>query len=244
MVSFIAAVLLVIAPSLVSGQSSKHEWFPDEMYNPLVEPRRCGLNSDEPSYICDPNGITGNHVASINWVLKDAAYNSTRCPCSNYFCETYQRPLGYHIGVAIVKKMKIQTNLGGRKNTLEDQGQLFANALKDKWKMGRCDENIIIFYSSDDRVLSIYGGSTAMAHLTPYYRSLLSYRVGSRFSDGRVVEAINNLLYDLKLVLNCDTQFQQDCGLLEIRNGVSSFGISTSVTVLAALVSLFYWFTA
>lgn len=61
MVSLIAAVLLVIAPSLVSSQSSKHEWFPDEMYNPLVEPRRCGLNSDEPSYICDPNGITGDH---------------------------------------------------------------------------------------------------------------------------------------------------------------------------------------
>ncbi|CAG5130160.1 unnamed protein product [Candidula unifasciata] len=242
MVPFIAVAVMLLAPALVSSQSSKIEWFPEEMYNPQMEPRRCGLNSDEASYICDPNGLTGEHIHSINWILRDAAYNSTRCPCSNYYCETYPRPLGYHIGVALVKKMKIQTNLGGRRNSLEDQGQLFANTLKDKWKMGRCEENIIIFYSYDDRVLAIYGGRTAMAKLTPYYRSLLSYRVGSRFSEGHIVEAINNLLYDLKTVLNCDSQFQ-DCGLLEMRSGVSTVGFSTSITVMAILLTVFHLFS-
>lgn len=46
--------------------------------------------------------------------------------------------------------------------------------------------------------LAIHGGTTAMNQLTEPYRNLLAYRVGSRFSEGRIVEALNNLLYDLK----------------------------------------------
>uniref|UniRef100_A0A0B6ZZ49 Uncharacterized protein n=1 Tax=Arion vulgaris TaxID=1028688 RepID=A0A0B6ZZ49_9EUPU len=87
----------------------------------------------------------------------------------------------------------------------------------------------------------LYGGKTAMNKLTPHYRNLLSYRVGSRFSEGRINEAVNNLLYDLKLVLNCDDH-SDNCGLLEMRNGTPSIGVSMSVAVMAIISIIFsFW---
>ncbi|GFO03686.1 protein f09f7.1 [Plakobranchus ocellatus] len=242
MATFIPILLVTVCPYLVVGQSSKLQWFPEEMFNPLTQPRKCGLNTDEPSFVCDPNRILGDQLDSFNWILRDAAYNGTKCPCSNYYCENNRGAIGYRIGLALVRQMKLQKGADGRRNKPEDQAQLFAMRLEnDLWDMGNCEEDIIIFYSQNDQMLAMYGGSTALAKLTPYYRNLLAYRVGSRFEDGQIVEALNNLIYDLKLVLNCDTRDPKiDCGLHELRASAAATTVSMAITMSALLVAALF----
>ncbi|CAL1535301.1 unnamed protein product [Lymnaea stagnalis] len=228
--------LFVLEADIICGQSTKLEWLPDDMYNPLSEPRLCGLNTDEPAYICDPNKIIGDKIHSMNWHLKDAAYNSTSCPCSTYYCENERGAVGYRIGVALVRRMALQTNTDGRLNTPEDQAQLFAHRLGNgKWNMGRCEEDIVIFYSEEDKVLAIYGGSTANQKLSPYYRALLRHKVGDRLNEGRIVQALDNLIYDIKKVLNCEYSTAYSCGLYEVRSGSNS--ITSSITVFLSVIT-------
>lgn len=233
-------LLSILCPYSVLSQSNKLQWAPDEFFNPLESPRSCGLLTDESSYVCDPNRILGDQLPSFNWILKDAAYNSTRCPCSNYYCENERGAKGYRIGLALVRQMKLQTGDDGNRNTPADQAQLFAQRLEsDLWDMGNCEEDIIIFYSKEDRTLALYGGSTATLKLTPYYRKLLAYRSGSRFQDGKIVEALNNLIYDLKMVLNCDTDDPRiDCGLHEMRASAPSNRISMLAAIVSILMAL------
>ncbi|XP_059177011.1 uncharacterized protein LOC131956528 [Physella acuta] len=231
-------LLVPVLLALAQSEETREEWLPDHMYNPLLEPEKCGLRPGELAYVCDPNGIIGNHIDSVNWILKDAAYNNTNCPCSNFNCEHEKGPTGYRIGLALVKRMIIQYNTDGRLNTPKDQAQLFANRLENhKWNMGRCEEDIVIFYSAEDKVLALYGGSTATAKLTPYFRELLTYKVASRFNDGRIIEGINNLLYDLKKVLNCQSTREMECGLHEM---YSSASLSQLSSILLAAVAIFY----
>ncbi|KAH9525305.1 hypothetical protein Btru_001024 [Bulinus truncatus] len=239
-------VLLALEVSLGVAYSKKLEWLPEEFFNPQREPRECGLNSDEPAYICDPNRILGENIHNINWHLKDAVYNSTRCPCSNYYCEfDGRKDKGYHIGVALVRKMKLQANADGSSNSPKDQAQLFAYRLENsKWKMGNCEEDIIIFYSQEDSVLAIYGGSTANVKLTPYYQNLLRYKVDSRLKEGRIVDALNNLIYDLKKVLNCDSSFGNHCELHDYQ-AVSSgpaLGVFNVMIALSLILTVFIMF--
>ncbi|XP_005107746.1 uncharacterized protein LOC101859815 [Aplysia californica] len=239
MMSITFLALFALMPYVALGQSSRLEWAPEDMYNPIDEPVNCGLRKNEPSYICDPNKILGEHVNSFNWILRDAAYNSTKCPCSNYYCETERGPTGYRISIAIVKKMKIQTNIDGRRNSPEDQAQLFAYRLENsKWNFGRCEEDIVIFYSHDDKMLAMYGGSTALKKLTPYYRQLLAYKVGQRFNEGHIVEAFNNLLVDLKLVLNCESE-SHDCNLHQIRDGAGFISVSMAVLSMSVVMTVY-----
>jgi hypothetical protein len=241
MLFLIATTLLIIVPELISSQPSYQGWLPLEFPNPKTNATACGLGTNEPAYVCDPNGLLREHIVSINWILNDAAHNSTKCPCSTYYCEhndLWPRPKGYHIGLALVRKMRLQRNGDGKLNTPQDQGQIFANNLESAWNLGLCEEDIIIFYSHEDKVLAIYGGSTAMHKLTPYYRDLLAYRAGSRFNEGRIVEAVNRLLYDLRTVLNCETTYNEDCGLLEDRSGSSSANVLKSVTLFTVFVSI------
>ncbi|KAI8792039.1 hypothetical protein BgiBS90_007503 [Biomphalaria glabrata] len=222
----------------------KLEWLPEELYNPQVEPQKCGLKYNEPGFVCDPNRILGEDIHSINWHLKDAAYNGTKCPCSNFYCERDPYPAkGYHIGVALVKKMVLQKNGDGSNNSVKDQAQLFAYILEnEKWKMGRCEEDIIIFYSLDDNVLSLYGGSTAIAKLSPYYRNLLIHKVASRFNEGRIVEALHNLIYNMKKVLNCDPSFENNCELHDLVSASSIMTLNLMIAVGSVLTLLFMFF--
>ncbi|RUS86173.1 hypothetical protein EGW08_006067 [Elysia chlorotica] len=240
MVPVLSVIVLLLSPVVVYSASTKLQWLPDDMHNPINQPRECGLKTDEPSYVCDPNGILGDDVDSFNWILRDAAYNSTRCPCSNYYCENAPGAKGYRIGLALVKQMELEEGANGKRNTAMDQAQLFAQRLeKDLWNFGECQEDIIIFYSKNDQTLALFGGSTASLQLTPYYRQLLAYRSGSRFEDGKIVEALNNLIYDLKKVLNCDTRDPKiDCGLHEMRASAGVNRMSVAVAVAALLVTL------
>ncbi|GFS12750.1 hypothetical protein ElyMa_004866500 [Elysia marginata] len=244
MTSYLSLLLPILCPYMVHSQSTILQWAPDDMFNPLVNPRDCGLQTDEPSYVCDPNHILGDHLASFNWILKDAAYNSTRCPCSNYYCENARGAKGYRIGLALVRQMKLQKGSDGKRNTHMDQAQLFAQRLEsDLWDMGSCQEDIIIFYSKDDQTLALFGGSTATMKLTPYYRKLLAYRSGSRFEDGKIVEALNYLIYDLKMVLNCDTEDPRiDCGLHEMRASAPANKASLAAAVITIFMTLHSYF--
>lgn len=54
-------LLVPVLLALAQSKDTKIEWLPDDMYNPQYEPDKCGLKSGEPAYVCDPNGIVGNH---------------------------------------------------------------------------------------------------------------------------------------------------------------------------------------
>lgn len=239
MVPYITVISFLLI-GMTHGQAIKQEWGPDDLENPITHALECGFSSPEPAYICDPNNLLGDHLGPINWILKDAAYNSTRCPCSNYYCETTRQPTGYRIAVALVKRIKPMTSTDGKIISPRDKAQIFAYTLENsKWNMGMCEEDIVVFYSVEDKVLAIYSGVTAGQKLTSYYKELVAHKAGSRLDDGMLVEGLNHIIHDIKLVLNCESPEKYDCNLYEFKPGHASSNIASITLVLIAAVLSF-----
>jgi hypothetical protein len=131
-------------------------------------------NRQGPSYICDPDRvIVPVEADQLNAVLANIV-NETNCPCSRYSCSLH--PEGYKIGIALVRKIRPDEEFHLRPDDERDanaqhvdwklnEGKLFAHELRQKWQMGRCDEDVLIFFSLHDGVLYTAVGDVARLKL-------------------------------------------------------------------------------
>jgi len=208
-----------------------------------TEPR---VGTDQQYFICDPHRMLSlKDITAINWILRDAAKNGTTCPCSNYYCEFPKREhtmTGYHISVALVNKMKIENNIvTNQPNSLEDQSNDFANKLvTGSWKFGRCEEDIVVLYSREDQMLAVHGARTAANKLSRVERELLVKKSGHFFGEGRIAAGLHEMLHDMKILLNCDSENMQDCEahLQTSGSGIMTFSVTLACLCLAAVASL------
>lgn len=146
---------------------SRHH-YPDPMKNPTT------CNRVGPSYICDPDRIIVPYEADqLNSLLANTV-NETRCPCSRYSCSRY--PEGYKIGIALTKQIRADDDFRSRADDDRDEtsrrnewllneGKLFAHAVMEKWDLGRCSEDVLIFYSLNEGILYTAAGDVARMKL-------------------------------------------------------------------------------
>jgi len=227
------------------------EWAPMEMHNPEANFEDC--NQEQISgrgtlyMMCDPDKILKrSQVRQVNWLLRDAAANSTRCPCSNHFCEKNMQAgfTGYHIGVALIKKMKLEDDvITGKPNNPRDQAMLFARTLeRESWRFGNCEDDIIIFYSVEDKELAVHTGKTAAMRLTSDARLRLMQTSQRFFAENKIIEGINTLVVNMRGLLACDAEDINTCELIASGRLTGAAGlVSTSVTlILASLLMTLY----
>lgn len=172
---FCAFGVILALFALSEGQHYTKDNYP----NPMKDPAVCGRTQVKKSYVCDPDHILGSQdkeASQLDGLIAEIV-NETTCPCSAYSCEHHRE--GYKIGIALIKKMSHQSDARSQDDDLDEgearrrkilkslhEAQDYALEIQKKWMLGRCDEDVIIFYSSDDNVVYTITGDVARMKLT------------------------------------------------------------------------------
>lgn len=138
------------------------EWEAQDYPNPMFDMEKCGRHIGRRSYVCDPNGIISVKDADALDNILLGLPNMTSCPCSAWSCERPGKDKGFHIFVALVKKLKRKEGTPKSREASEGLAGKFALTLLNKnWKIGECNEEVVILYSKEDGILRTQTGSTA-----------------------------------------------------------------------------------
>ncbi|CAI2353405.1 unnamed protein product [Caenorhabditis sp. 36 PRJEB53466] len=137
--------------------------FPD--YTPYTYPdsmtqsELCGQT--KPSFFCDPNNIVNRKQTNSNDSVVDEENSfekellyvrgETNCSCIHKsFCAP--SPRGYTISIAVVEKMRLDSNETSRESILE-AAKVFADVIRDRQSRGQCDDDLVILLSARDQVV-------------------------------------------------------------------------------------------
>lgn len=179
-----------------------------DVANPLIDLEKCGRKGMR-SHVCDPDGIIPVEQAYQLDDLIRSIYNDTQCPCSAAICRPEGQG-GYLIGIAIIRAMKLDRR---RLNyTREDdakymdavlnEAKRFAYRLLDEWKMGRCAEDILIFFSEHDNVLYTITHPEARKKLTDDIVGEIAVNSRIHFSHRETIaDGFKEILIDYRHVL-------------------------------------------
>lgn len=174
-----------------------------DIKNPLIDLEQCGRKGLR-SHVCDPDATL---LVDEAYQLDDSIrniFNDTKCPCDASICKQTRDEGGYLIGIVIIRAMKLDRRLQRKIRTQEDrikymddvmnEARIFAYRLLNNWKMGRCNEDIIIFYSINDNTLYTVTHSTARQKMTDDVLAEITSNLRIHFSE--------NLANGLKKMLN------------------------------------------
>ncbi|CAO4380785.1 unnamed protein product [Caenorhabditis nigoni] len=150
-----------------------HSGFPD--YTPYTYPdsmtqsELCGQT--KPSFFCDPNNIVslkkdvnkdGNEtIEEESFMEKELLYvrGETNCSCLRPAMCLKSPPRGYTISIAVVEKMHLDQNETSRDSILQ-AAKIFADVIRDRQNRGQCDDDMVIFLSTKDKVVYTSIGSS------------------------------------------------------------------------------------
>ncbi|KAL5009908.1 hypothetical protein ScPMuIL_012213 [Solemya velum] len=197
-------VAMVAAMCTIVNARSRvpQEWSPQNYPNPQIEPKKCGRMNTKASWVCDPNHIiTSRHADVLDWFIKGTYENDTRCACSAYACE--QNNAGYHISFALVRKIRRDANATNDNIGRLHDAKNFAYSLEQTlWDYGRCEDDIVVLYSYEDKILYTMAGRTAREKLTDELIQEISGRHGHHLQpDGNIGAGLIQILFDYRRVL-------------------------------------------
>jgi len=149
----ICLVLILLIITVFAKEEYDRAHYP----SPQNDPEECGRGG-KTSYLCDPDQILNAGEGDQLDREIERVMNETKCPCSYESCSSRKYYKGYKIAIALIKKMPddqdVQNEEGDDELTHNlDKGRLYAYTLLNRWKFGKCGEDLIIFYSQDDNVL-------------------------------------------------------------------------------------------
>lgn len=124
---------------------STEVWHPDAMPNPKLNPSRAGRSGVESSNVCDPDKLLSrNDQDTIEGYVKRSKHETV---------------------VAIIKKMRPDVDGADVQGAAGE----FARQLHDRWGVGDREKNdgVVIFLSTDDRVVYISAGKGLESRLSP-----------------------------------------------------------------------------
>ncbi|XP_077863224.1 uncharacterized protein LOC144346238 [Saccoglossus kowalevskii] len=216
----ITAMIMVSIISLVSkanpmtlvvddtdAMQQNHDWLRVDYPNPQtrIGSLQCGRLSTtrNTSLICDPNGVLDKQQADSLDEFLDAIRELTPCVCPQ--CNTNHtmpRP-GYVVAIAIVNKMDgeyTDQSCPTEKERLQEAEQ-WADYLLESWKLGSCGNDIVIFVSREDAVISTSTGKKTSevlfeSHILHIRSSSEKYFKSEDYYDGLlyILEAYNRTL--------------------------------------------------
>ncbi|KAK7463227.1 hypothetical protein BaRGS_00038212 [Batillaria attramentaria] len=200
LMAFVALALGVGYGQEQSG-GLRYSWLPEELPNPLKNSdtaRACGLTGGNPGYICDPNHILSRReLDTVNWHLEGIANTEGGdCPCSQWWCDRQARarlPHFYKVVIALIPRLRLPRDTEGRQVEPIDQAQTFAFRLQNElWNISTCREDILVTMA----------GTTARQRLDAFSRRTIHAMVGQHFAEGRIVEGLLRMVYEMNLILN------------------------------------------
>ncbi|KAK6754307.1 hypothetical protein RB195_013357 [Necator americanus] len=174
-------LITLIFPGFVA---SFYDYTPETFPDSIEQPIACGMK--EPSFLCDPSfllnkgNITANHLQLSNALL--TVREQTKCTCSPMDigqCDD-DGPRGFTISVAVVKKIvldEVQKN----RDTVRIAAQMFADTLKKRQSRGQCDDDLLIFISTDDHVTSTSLGVVTRRYVTEDVVTAIASKAESYF---------------------------------------------------------------
>lgn len=180
-----------------------------EIANPLVDLEKCGRKGMR-SHICDPDGIIPVEQAyQLDDIIR-SIYNDTFCPCSHAICRPESQG-GYLVGIAVIRAMRLDRSIRRLNTTREDQAKYmdavlnearhFAYKLLQEWKMGRCNEDVLIFFSEHDSVLYTVTHSEARKKLNDDVVGEIAIHSRIHFSHREMIpEGFKEILNDYRRV--------------------------------------------
>lgn len=198
-----SVVLVLVLTGICTAQqrTALSEWTADDYPNPMKDPALCGRY--DKSFVCDPNGLlTLKEADTLDWLLRGLFNNDTKCPCSDHKCET--KKSGYVMAVALVRKLRIDKEGNVDDNDKSSAIRQFAfNLENNKWKLGDCNEDIIIAYSAEDRVIFTMVGGIANKRLNQdLIDSITTHKKHYFRSNKHVYAGLRSMILDYREALS------------------------------------------
>lgn len=218
------------------AQSQLVEWEANDYPNPMLESEKCGRPGGKFSKVCDPNGIISRRDADALDHIIMSLPNNTRCPCSAWSCEQTGEENGYHISVALVRKLKRKEGTPETVTATMGLASKFALTLLNKnWKQGNCNEAVIIFYSKEDGVLRTQTGSTASLVLTDEIAGAIQKAMARFFkNDNSIGQGLHYLAMNYRRVL--DGQFYLPIHYTDVDSGAAVVKISILTSLITTVI--------
>ncbi|XP_054716044.1 uncharacterized protein LOC129225608 [Uloborus diversus] len=162
-----------------------YRWNINDYPHPRENPRYC--NRLKPSNICDPDSVLEKEQADRLDSFIKSLYQETPCICDT--CEPGEG--GIVIGIALLKHMYQPYNEHPSKII-----RRFSESLRAKWKLGKCDNDILIVVAVTDRLsyTDVGKATSSYVSLNEAHRIFLENK--AHFTAGHFFEGLRAMLAD------------------------------------------------
>ncbi|WKY10957.1 hypothetical protein Q1695_002926 [Nippostrongylus brasiliensis] len=190
-------LIFLAAPFLCYGIT------PETIPDSVKEPQACGMRAA--SFLCDPSGVlNGTNVLHIYQQLQKALIDvrrSTSCGCMPMDTgRCYDLPTGFTVSVVIARTMELDIDQRDGSATADT----FADTIRQQQRRGQCDDDVLIFVSVDDGLVSTSLGSVTKRYLTDDAVSAVTYNAEKHFKNGNYAEGLRYMIESYTSILNED----------------------------------------
>lgn len=216
--------LLVCLPAFVVGLSpeiseraerpERRFWTAASYPNPQKESDLffCGLRV--PAFVCDPNKNLNPYEANVSdsgiIAVRDALRHireETRCSCGDNAteegvgCDQFD-VRGYTVAVALADYMgDLPEDEANNEDAVEEHAREFAIRLRERWRFGQCDDDVVIFVSAGDKKVWTAVGKTVDSVLTPEIIESVTKDAEPMFKKEEYTQALLHMIGQYKLAL-------------------------------------------
>ncbi|GFS35248.1 uncharacterized protein NPIL_570361 [Nephila pilipes] len=162
-----------------------YRWNVNEFPHPQEHFRYC--NRMKASYICDPDQVLTRDEADKLDVYIRKLYKETPCICT----ECKGDSGGIIVGIALLKHMFQPYNQHPSKTI-----RSFTQTLREKWNLGKCDNDILIVVATTDRLSYTDVGKETAFYVTLDEAHRIFLENKAHFSAGNFYEGLNGMLTD------------------------------------------------
>lgn len=160
-----------------------YKWNVEEFPHPMITPRFC--NRFKPSHVCDPDLVLEKEQADLLDSSIQKLYRETPCICDA--CSDGDG--GIVVGIALLKHMYHPYNVHPAKVI-----RSFAETLRFRWKLGRCDNDILIMVATTDRLSYTDVGEATSDYLSIHEAHRIFLENKSKFSASNFSEGLMDIL--------------------------------------------------
>uniref|UniRef100_A0A915CWE4 TPM domain-containing protein n=1 Tax=Ditylenchus dipsaci TaxID=166011 RepID=A0A915CWE4_9BILA len=173
------------------------------------------VGAPELSLVCDPNQLLNPAADGTDGVLKlhealQHLRTASNCSCGSTVgvCDSSD-PHGYTLSVAILKKILVDPRSS---RTIEELISVFANALRNRFSRGQCQDDAWLVFSVDDGAVWTSTGPNIAEKLTPEFITSVSRDSQEYFSrndhTGALLYIVNQYSQKLGVVPNLGRNVQ------------------------------------
>ncbi|KAG8180808.1 hypothetical protein JTE90_008593 [Oedothorax gibbosus] len=206
-------------------QDQVYRWNVAEYPHPQRHFKFCGRMSE--SFVCDPDSVLEKEQADKLDASIRQLYQGTPCICGQANCK--EGDGGIVVGIALLKTLYQPYNQHPSKTI-----RSFSEFLRNTWKLGKCDNDILIVVATTDRLsfTDVGKATSSYVSLDEAHRIFLEHK--AHFTGGRFYEGLQAMLGDYEArtrTMRAPTEPSDDTDM-----GVVAGGIVGAVAILGIVL--------